>query len=147
MVLTEFTFVPHANGHLGNSLPGNPPVDRSAGKGSGGRLSGVEELGHAQSAGTPAHATQSTLSGGVRPGAVACSPEAAEVDLTGGAVLLQDPDGSVRYVVLTSEEQQAVQLSLKAQQDERSKQQGVTVTDAHQVGLACHGLELITVCL
>ena len=147
MVLTEFTYVPHANDYLGNSLPGNPPSDRSAGKGSGGRLSGVEQPGCAQVVGTPAHVSERMLFGETSLGAVPCSPEAAQVDLTSGAVLLQDPDGSVRYVVLTSEEQKAVQLSLRAQQDQSSKQQDVTAADAHQVGLVCHGLELITVCL
>lgn len=43
--------------------------------------------------------------------------------LTGGAVLLQNPDGSLQYVMLTGEDQIAVQLSLKAKQAKQAQQE------------------------
>ena len=59
----------------------------------------------------------STASG---PGsAVGCAPSS----LTGGAVLLQNPDGSLQYVVLTSEDEVAVQLSLRAKQAKHAQQE------------------------
>lgn len=59
--------------------------------------------------------------------AVGCAPSS----LTGGAVLLQNPDGSLQYVMLTSEDEVAVQLSLRAKQAKHAEQEAVG--DAHQV--------------
>ncbi len=55
--------------------------------------------------------------------------------LAGGAVLLHNPDGSVQYVVLTSDEQKAVQLKMQARQDQSTK--GDTDVDAYQVSSMC----------
>ena len=44
--------------------------------------------------------------------------------LAGGAVLLQNPDGSTQYVLLTSEDQIAVQLILQARHDRLAQQAG-----------------------
>lgn len=107
MVLTEFTFVPYAKKFGVSSLPG------SAGK-------------------LPCNQIDSGKTN-ARP--LASSLEAAHSDLTGGAVLLHNPDGSVQYVVLTSDEQKAVQLSLQARRHLNT--QGDTDVDAYQVSSMC----------
>ena len=62
--------------------------------------------------------------------AVLQSMELPVDDLTDGAVMLQNPDGSVQYVVLTSDEQRAVQLSMQAK---RNKEAETAETSAYQV--------------
>ena len=52
--------------------------------------------------------------------AASSSSQMGMSDLTGGAVQLQNPDGSLQYVVLTSDQQQAVQLSLQANREKQA---------------------------
>ena len=72
--------------------------------------------------------------------AVPHSMEVSVGDLTGGAVMLQNPDGSVHYVVLTSDEQRAVQLSMQAK---RNKEARTAETSAYQVP----GYMVLDVCI
>ena len=62
--------------------------------------------------------------------AVPQSIELSVGDLTSGAVMLQHPDGSVQYVVLTSDEQRAIQLSMQAKSN---KEAGTAGTSPYQV--------------
>ena len=64
------------------------------------------------------------------------SVELSVADLTSGAVMLQNPDGTVQYVVLTSDEQRAVQLSMQAK---RNKEAGTAEGSAYQVTTRRHG--------
>ena len=65
------------------------------------------------------------------------SKEPSVDDLSGAAVMLQNPDGSVQYVVLTSDEQRAVQLSIQAQ---RNKEAGTAeATSTYHVSITVHG--------
>ncbi|DBA84088.1 hypothetical protein WJX77_008642 [Trebouxia sp. C0004] len=127
MVLTEFSFVPAAKKYGVSSLQGSAsklPQSAMMSTGASSPYS-VKDQGGLQAA--DSHID----SGKINARAVASSPEAAHNDLTGGAVLLHNPDGSVQYVVLTSDEQKAVQLSLQARQHECTK--GDTDVDAYQV--------------
>lgn len=56
-------------------------------------------------------------------------------DLTNGAVMLENPDGSVQYVVLTSDQQRAVQLSMQAK---RKKDAKAAESSAYQVRIRTH---------
>ena len=62
------------------------------------------------------HAGQSSGLQSMQPSSSMAAASSAPDSLTGGAVLLQNPDGSLQYVMLTSEDQIAVQLSLQAKQ-------------------------------
>lgn len=132
MVLTEFRFVPDAKKYGVSGLPGSAsklPQSAMMSTDAASSLYSVKDQG-----GLPA-ADKQIDSGTINVRAVASSPEAAHNDLTGGAVLLHNPDGSVQYVVLTSDEQKAVQLSLQARQDQSTK--GDTDVDAYQVSSMC----------
>ena len=76
---------------------------------------------------TPADRKQEQQGAGT---AVPQSMKVSVGDLTNGAVMLQNPDGSVQYVVLTSDEQRAVQLSMQAR---HHKEAGTAETSAYQV--------------
>ena len=82
-------------------------------------------------------------------GAGKAVPQSMEVsvgegDLTNGAVMLQNPDGSVQYVVLTSDEQRAVQLSMQAK---RNKEAATVDTSAYQVSTRAHGARRVRAAL
>lgn len=68
--------------------------------------------------------------------AVPMSMEVSMGDLTDGVIMLQNPDGSVQYVVLTSDEQRAVQLSMQAK---RNKEAGTAETSSYQVSTRIRG--------
>jgi len=132
MVLTEFRFVPDAKKYGVSGLPGSAsklPQSAMMSMDAASSLYSVKDQG-----GLPA-ADKQIDSGTINVRAVASSPEAAHNDLTGGAVLLHNPDGSVQYVVLTSDEQKAVQLKMQARQDQSTK--GDTDVDAYQVSSMC----------
>ncbi len=136
MVLTEFRFVPDAKKYEVCSLPGSvDKLPQSAMMSTDAASSpySIKDQGGLQAA------DNQLDSGKISARAVASSPEAAHSDLTGGAVLLHNPDGSVQYVVLTTGEQKAVQLSLQARQDQSTK--GDPDADAYQVSSMCRDRE------
>ncbi len=105
MVLTDSTFVPNASSYV----KGRDSIASSSVSWTSAKTQAVSpDLEMFQSAASSLQAA-----------------DEAGADLTGGAVKLQNPDGSVQYVVLTSDEQKAVQLSLQAQ---RRKQEKATDT-------------------
>ncbi|KAA6426518.1 MAG: hypothetical protein FRX49_03628 [Trebouxia sp. A1-2] len=126
MVLTEFRVVPDAKKYGVSSLPGSASkLPQSA------MMSTEGASPYSVKNQDGLQAADKIDSGKISARAVASIPEAAHNDLTGGAVLLHNPDGSVQYVVLTSDEQKAVQLSLQARQQLSTK--GDADVDAYQV--------------
>lgn len=131
MVLTDFRFVPEAKKYGVSKLPGSgstsqlPQSAMISPDAASGPYSVKDQDCHQA-------ADNQVDSGKTNARAVASSPEAAHNDLTGSAVLLHNPDGSMQYVVLTSDEQKAVQLSLQARQHQSTKK-GDTDVDAYQV--------------
>jgi len=132
MVLTEFRFVPDAKKYGVSNLPGSVdklPQSAMMSTDVASSPHSVKDQGGLKAADNQIDSGKSNAR------AVASSPQAAHNDLTGGAVLLHNPDGSVQYVVLTSDEQKAVQLSLQARQHQSTK--GDTDVDAYQVSSMC----------
>ena len=128
MVLTEFKFVPDAKMYGVSSLPDSVdklPQSAMMSTDVASSPHSVKDQGGLKAADNQIDSGKSNAR------AVASSPQAAHNDLTGGAVLLHNPDGSVQYVVLTTDEQKAVQLSLQARQHQSTK--GDADVDAYQV--------------
>ena len=123
MVLTEFTFVPTVGSHMQGRDCKQAPV-----------RSQPETKDHDMASGLPGLRVCAAAAVGVGQtptGDATSSPGTAHADLTGGAVLLQNPDDSMQYVMLTTDEQKAVQLSLQAQEAKRCEQ--LVDTDTYQV--------------
>lgn len=139
MVTTDFTLVPpagqqHSNSSCQTEAQSNPSQSQNS----------------SPACLLPTAASSSVGVLGKRPGCMAAdsqqelgvgqvaqgSVEPSGDDLSGGAVMLQNPDGSVQYVVLTSDEQRAVQLSMQAK---RNKEAGTAETSTYHVSIRVHG--------
>lgn len=77
-------------------------------------------------------ATQSSGLQSMQPSSSTATASTASYSLTGGAVLLQNPDGSLHYVMLTGEDQIAVQLSLQAKQARQAQREAGSTSDQVQ---------------
>lgn len=130
--MTEFTFVPAAGqqaGHETSQSAGHLMTRQEVGMLPSSRQSDVcSDTG--KGLGVMAGASQQGCSNAESaPG----SCQMGSTDLTGGAVMLQNPDGSVQYVVLTSDEQRAVQLSLQAKCDQKASTAQNSTYQVHTV--------------
>ena len=77
-------------------------------------------------------ATQSSGLQSMQPSSSTATASTASYSLTGGAVLLQNPDSSLQYVMLTSEDQIAVQVSLQAKQARQAQREAGSISDQVQ---------------
>lgn len=140
MVTTDFTVVPSAGQHHSN---GSCQTDS--------QCDARQSQSSSPACLLPTAASSSVSVSGKRSGCMAAeckqelggsqvaqrSMEPHVDDLSGGAVMLQNPDGSVQYVVLTSDEQRAVQLSIQAK---RNKDAGTAeATYTYPVSVTVHG--------
>ena len=137
MVMTESAFVPTASQLASHetSQSASPSVSRQdAGVLPSSRQPDVASDTGSRLSFMAADKQQECSDGGSAPG----SCQMSSADLTGGAVMLQNPDGSVQYVVLTSDEQQAVQLSLQAKCDQKAS---TVQKSSHQVHVALQRIQ------
>lgn len=146
MVLTDFTIVPSARQHhIDSSRPTGTQcaVRQSAHNSTDGPPSDVAPASTQGSVGTSGQGSVNMAAESKQEHVGAESgPENMQEgmgDLMDGAVMLENPDGSVQYVVLTSDQQRAVQLSMQAK---RSKNAELAEGSASQVNIRMH-----TVCL
>lgn len=142
MVMTDFTIAPSAGQHH---------IDSSR---QSGTQCGVRQSTHNSTDCLPSDVASTSIQGSVETSgrssvnmaadnkhqhgdaeSVPQSMQEGMGDLTNGAVMLENPDGSVQYVVLTSDQQRAVQLSMQAK---RNKDADPAEGSASQVNLRMH---------